>query len=49
MAFAKLKACLKRIAARTLETLWDAIATALEAFTSRECRNYFTAAGYDRT
>ena len=49
MAFAKLKACLKRIAARTLETLWDAIATALEAFTSCECRNYFTAAGYDRT
>ena len=49
MAFAKLKACLKRIAARTLETLWDASATALEAFTSCECRNYFTAAGYDRT
>ena len=49
MAFAKLKACLKRIGARTLETLWDAIATALEAFTSRECRNYFRAAGYDRT
>ena len=48
MAFAKLKAHLKR-AARTLETLWDAIATALEAFTPGECRNYFKAAGYDHT
>ena len=46
-AFAKLKALLRKAAARTRDALWDAVGTALEAFTSDECRNYFSAAGYE--
>jgi transposase len=48
MAFSKLKAFLKKTAARTVDDLWDAIAQGIETFTPRECQNYFTAAGYDR-
>ena len=48
MAFSKLKALLRKTAARTLNDLWDAIAKAIEAFTPIECENYFSAAGYDR-
>lgn len=48
MAFAKLKAILKKAAARTLAELWDAIADSLPTFTTTECQNYFAAAGYDR-
>jgi transposase len=47
MAFSKLKALLKKAAARTIEHLWSAIADALPALTAVECRNYLTAAGYD--
>jgi transposase len=46
-AFAKLKALLRKAAARTIDELWKAIAAAIEAFTPHECLNYFTAAGYD--
>lgn len=46
-AFAKLKALLRKAAARTLEDLWDAIRDALPQFTREECANYFTAAGYE--
>jgi transposase len=46
-AFAKLKAILRKTAARTRDTLWDAVATALDAFSPEECANYFTAAGYE--
>lgn len=46
-AFSKLKALLRKAAARTRDALWDAVATALDAFTPSECRNYFTAAGYE--
>ncbi len=48
MAFAKLKAFLKKTAARTVDDLWDAIAHGIETFTPTECENYFAAAGYDR-
>ena len=48
MAFSKLKAFLKMIAARTVDDLWDAIAAGIEIFTPTECENYFVAAGYDR-
>ncbi len=48
MAFSKFKAFLKRIAARTVDGLWDAIAQAVDICTPRECRNFFTAAGYKR-
>jgi transposase len=47
MAFAKLKAILRKDAERTLDGLWKAIAKALSQFSADECANYFTAAGYD--
>jgi len=46
-AFAKLKALLRKAAARTVDDLWDAIAEALKTFTSTECKNYFVNCGYD--
>jgi transposase len=46
-AFAKLKALLRKAAARTLPELREAIKAALAAFTRCECRNYFAASGYD--
>ena len=46
-AFAKLKAILRKAAARTIDHLWDAIRDALPKFTPSECENYFTAAGYE--
>ncbi len=45
MAFSKLKAILKKIAARTLDDLCDAIRIAIDAITPTECPNYFTACG----
>lgn len=45
-AFAKLKAILRKAAARSLDHLWNAIATALPRFSHTECANYFLAAGY---
>jgi transposase len=47
LAFAKLKALLRRAAARTVGDLWEAIRQALVCFSPDECRNYFTAAGYE--
>jgi transposase len=46
-AFAKLKALLRKAAARTVDELWTAIAEAIETFSPAECANYFAAAGYD--
>ena len=48
MAFSKLKASLKKTAARTKDDLWNAIAQAIDTLTPAECENYFAAAGYDR-
>ena len=48
MAFAKLKAYLRKAAARSIESLVHAIAAAIATFTAQECLNYFAAAGYDR-
>ena len=48
MAFSKLKAFLKKTAARTVDDLWDAIALGIDTFTPIECANDFAAAGYDR-
>jgi len=44
--FAKLKTLLRKAAARTIETLWNAIGHLLAAFSPAECANYFTDAGY---
>jgi transposase len=46
-AFSKLKAILRKAAARTVPDLWDAIRDALPRFSPIECRNYFSAAGYE--
>ena len=46
-AFARLKALLRKAAARTIEGLWAAIGAAAKAFSPQECANYFAAAGYD--
>ncbi|KAF0180260.1 MAG: transposase of insertion sequence ISRm10-1, orfBC-terminus protein [Alphaproteobacteria bacterium] len=45
-AFAKLKAILRKAAARNVDDLWFVIGKAIPAFGETECRNYFTAAGY---
>ena len=47
MAFAKLKALLRKTAARTIPDLWKAIKDALPLFAPRECANYFEHAGYE--
>ena len=46
-AFAKLKAILRKAAARTIPRLWEAIGNALPQFTPKECANMFKAAGYE--
>ena len=46
-AFAKLKALLRKAAARNIDQLWNAIRDAIPAFTPQECKNYFAAAGYE--
>lgn len=46
-AFAKLKALLRKAAARTVDELWTAIGQSLTAFRPAECANYFRAAGYE--
>ena len=47
LAFAKLEALLRGVAARTVPALGQAIAAALDRFTPHECRNYFIATGYE--
>ncbi len=46
-AFSKLKAFLRKAAARTIDELWDVIRDALPCFTAQDCASYFTAAGYE--
>ena len=46
MAFSKLKSHLRATAARTIDDLWKAIGDICKLFSSEECSNYFTAAGY---
>ncbi len=46
MAFAKLKALLRKAAERTVDALWDTIGQTLDTFTPQECVNYFKHAGY---
>jgi len=47
MAFAKIKAFLRKLAARTIPGLFDAVALALDIFKPDEFRNLFAHAGYD--
>jgi transposase len=45
-AFAKLKALLRSLAARTVSALWESLGDLLYRFTPRECTNYLASAGY---
>jgi transposase len=45
--FAKLKALLRKAAARTRDSLWSTIGEAPDAFTPDECRNYIRNSGYE--
>lgn len=45
-AFAKLKAYLRKIGARTFTDLFEALGNICRMFTPEECWNYFNAAGY---
>lgn len=45
-AFAKLKSHLRRIGARTIEALWQAVGEICDLYEPDECWNYFKAAGY---
>jgi transposase len=47
--FARLKALLRKIAARSVDALWTAIGDLLDTFTPDECRNYLRHAGYVRS
>lgn len=49
MAFAKLKAHLRRIGARTFDQLFAALGEVCDLFTPDECWNYLCAAGYAST
>lgn len=44
--FAKLKALLRKAAARTREALWTTIGQLLDDFSPEECRNYIANSGY---
>ena len=46
MAFAKLKAYLRRIDARTIEELWKAVGSICDLYTLNECWSYLRQAGY---
>ena len=45
-SFAKLKALIRKAAARSREALWNAIGDFLGRFAPQECANYFAKAGY---
>jgi transposase len=47
MAFSKIKAFLKKAAARTVHALWDAIRDAIDDVTPHDARSFFTACGYE--
>lgn len=47
LAFSKIKALLKKAAARTVHHLWDAIREAIDAVTPQDARSSFTACGYE--
>lgn len=46
--FAKLKALIRKVAARTVDALWTAIGEILRDLQPHECRNYLAHAGYRR-
>jgi len=47
LAFSKIKALLKKAAARTVHHLWDAIRNAIDAISHQDARSFFIACGYE--
>jgi transposase len=47
MVFSKIKAILRKIGARKVEHLWDAVRDAIDSLKPDEIRNYFKATGYE--
>lgn len=47
MAFSKLKALLRKKAARTFNAISDALGDICDLFDPTQCRNFFKAAGYE--
>ena len=45
-AFSKLKAHLRKVSARTVDELWEAIADIIDNYPAEECANYFRNSGY---
>jgi transposase len=46
LAFSKLKAHMKRLAPKTVDSLWKSVVNILEWFSKQKCANFFTASGY---
>jgi len=46
MAFSKLKAALRKAAAREVDALWRKIGDLIDEFTPSHCANFFNEAGY---
>jgi transposase len=49
MALAKLKALLRKAAARTVQGLWRRLGTLIQTFSPQECANYLRHSGYPAT
>mgnify|MGYP000873193680 FL=1 len=47
MAFSKLKAMIRKAAARTYDQLRQAVGQVCDLFKDEECYNFFKAAGYE--
>ena len=47
MAFSKLKALIRKVAARTYDELSRAVGNLCNLFTPQECYNFFVATGYE--
>lgn len=47
LIFSKLKALIRKAAARTYDELWNAVGHVCDLFTDEECFNFFRAAGYE--
>jgi transposase len=45
-AFAKMKALLRKAAARSIEALWNVIGSLIRTFSPSECANYLANSGY---
>jgi len=46
MAFAKLKALIRKATARTYDELWQTVGHVCDLFSEEECFNFFKAVGY---